>query len=192
VKYIVRVTECLPQAPPCCPVGSELHCHSQLFIRLHIHSLSITVQPPGPVTSLYVYYGVPPSPGRMIDVLGEDRGGTCARLLLQSRLEGAEASPPDSDCESVSRHKRNNNTRWLLCIRHLQRQVESSARAALEHLHWRFYRERSCTRSTFNQIIGAFNVQACFFFFFFSSSSSSFFPTLALQEWLKRFRSDFT
>lgn len=62
-KYIVWMTECLFQAPPRCPVRSELHCHSQLFIRLHIHSLSITVLPPGPVTSLYVYYSVPPSRG---------------------------------------------------------------------------------------------------------------------------------
>lgn len=62
-KYTVLLTECVLQAPPCCPVGLELRCHSQLFIRLHIHSLSITVLPPGPVTSLYVYYSVPPSWG---------------------------------------------------------------------------------------------------------------------------------
>lgn len=50
------VTVCLFQAPARRPDGSERRCHSQLFIRPHIHSLSITVRPPGPVTSLYVYY----------------------------------------------------------------------------------------------------------------------------------------
>lgn len=91
-KYIVLVTECLLQAPPCRPAGSELYCHSQLFIRQHIHSLSITALPPGPVTSLNVYCSVPPSTRRMIDAFGEDRGGTCAPLSLQSWLEGGGGS----------------------------------------------------------------------------------------------------
>ena len=83
-KYITTsLTGCHFQAPPCCPLGLRLPCHSQLFIRLHFHSLSITVLPPGPVpvltvTSLYVYCCVPPSREGMIDVSREDRGGTCA------------------------------------------------------------------------------------------------------------------
>lgn len=108
------MTARLFQAPAPRPVGSELRCHSQLFIRLHIHSLSITVWPPGPVTSLYVYYSVPPSPRRMIDVFGEQRGGTCA-LLLQSRLGGGRRLfHPHSDPESVTRRKRNNNSWWFV------------------------------------------------------------------------------
>lgn len=113
-KYIVWVTARLSQAPAPRPVGSELRCHSELFIRLHIHSRSITGWPPGPVTSLYVYYSVPPSPRRMIDVFGEQRGGTCA-LLLQSRLEGGRRLfHPHSDPESVTRRKRNNNSWWFV------------------------------------------------------------------------------
>ena len=47
---------------------------------------------------------------------GEGRGGTCALLLLQSRLEGRRLFHPYSDYESVTRHKRNKNSWWLLCV----------------------------------------------------------------------------
>lgn len=83
-KYIVRMTECLFRAPPCCPVGSELHCHSQLFIRLHMHPRSITVLPPGPVTSLYVYYSVPPSRGRWLTFSERTEVGL-ARFFFSNR-----------------------------------------------------------------------------------------------------------
>lgn len=66
---------------------------------------------------------------------------------------GAEASHPYSDYESVTRHKRNNNSWWLLCIQNLHRQVGSLARfsASSSRAHRRFHK-RSSTRSTFNQI----------------------------------------
>lgn len=50
----------------------------------------------------------------MIDVFGEQRGGTCA-LLLQSRLGGGRRLfHPHSDPESVTRRKRNNNSWWFV------------------------------------------------------------------------------
>lgn len=113
------MTARLFRAPAPRPGGSELRCHSQLFIRLHIHSRSITVRPPGPVTSLYVYYSGPPSPRRMIDVFGEQRGGTCA-LLLQSRLGGGRREG-GGGCSihtpiptQFTRRKRNNNSCWFV------------------------------------------------------------------------------
>lgn len=59
--------------------------------------------------------------------LEEDRGGTCA-LLLQSWLEGRGHFHPYSDYESVTRHKRNNNSCRLLCTQNLRRQLGSHKR----------------------------------------------------------------
>lgn len=154
VKYIVWVTECLFQAPPCRPVGSELPCHSQLFIRLHIHSLSITVWPPGPVTSLYVYYGVPPSRGGWLTFSertevglaraffsnrGSRGGGFSIHTLIMSQL------PDISETITVGGYFLSKN---------LNRQVESSARfsASSSRVISEVFIRRSPTRSTFNQI----------------------------------------
>lgn len=141
--------------------GSERRCHSQLFIRPHIHSLSITVRPPGPLTSLYVYYSVPPSPcrphpathpgGRMIDVFqeGGPRWDLRAPLLHQSRRRwSAGASQPRYHYESVSRHARNNNTRrliysawrqetWRRCASWARLTPEGAGRSRLEELRAR-------------------------------------------------------
>lgn len=151
-KYIVWVTGCLFQAPPRCPVRSQLHCHSQLFIRLHIHSLSITVLPPGPVTSLYVYYSVPPSRAgwltfsettevglaRFFSNRGPRGGAFSIYTLIMSQL------PDISETITVAAYFVPKSFPGKLAARRvLTRQALGSIGA---------FCERSSTRSTFNQI----------------------------------------
>lgn len=106
----------------------------------------------------------PTFPWRMIDVFQEERGGTCALLLLQSWLRGGGGFPPHpySDYESVTRHKRNNNSWWVYI---LKTKTKKTFRGRLLRLggfraSWRVWLSgapggfvrRSSARPTFNHI----------------------------------------
>lgn len=112
----------------------------------------------------------------MIDVFGEDRGGTCALLLLQSWLEGRRLSihtlimsqlPDISETITVGGYFVSKTFTGKLS---LQRVL---AHQAVDYIGGFM---RGAQRAPLLIRLGAFNVQSCFF---------SSFPTVAVQEWPK-------
>lgn len=112
----------------------------------------------------------PTFPRRMIDVFGEDRGGTCALLLLQSRLEGRRLSihtlimsqlPDISETITVGGlYPKPSQASWA-------RFSASSSRV------YRRFHKKSSTRPTFNQIREPLMPNPVFSSSFSSSSSGA-------------------
>lgn len=136
---------------------------SQLFIRLHIHRLSITAQPPGPVTSLYVYCSVPPSRAGWLTCSQRTEVGLARSFFSNRGSRGGGFSLRAPVVSQSGRHERNNNTWWPLCVPEpFERRLERSSASTTRRRRTRRGEGGGggggggATRSTFNPIRSLF------------------------------------